>query len=275
MGGVTVMAGGSIPHKQRLRADDRLASVVTGCRATRRTFRSAPGACGAALGPSSRGAPWPEPGLGRLSQVARTPEYRTTWILGGGIMVASRQSKERGSMSTAYVPSRKGLLRVMRTRPSGSKLRRSWARGGRSTYLHKASRPGASSAPAWVAACSENPNSVTERGAVTSTPGWPRNATGSGRRRSSGPDTVAKTPSTKMAYRCGLSFRSALFHCTTITAPLQPSRIPSARMRGRRTPALASRQALTTGGRYTRSCRHCIENRGTCSPRAQSCPTTW
>ena len=63
MGGVTVMAGGSIPHKQRLRADDRLASVVTGCRATRRTFRSAPGACGAALGPSSRGAPWPEPGV--------------------------------------------------------------------------------------------------------------------------------------------------------------------------------------------------------------------
>ena len=39
MGGVTVMAGGSIPHKQRLRADDRLASVVTGCPATRRTFR--------------------------------------------------------------------------------------------------------------------------------------------------------------------------------------------------------------------------------------------
>jgi hypothetical protein len=38
-----------------------------------------------------------------------------------------------------------------------------------------------------VAACREKPISVTERGAAIWTPGWPRRATGSRRRRNSGP----------------------------------------------------------------------------------------
>jgi hypothetical protein len=44
-------------------------------------------------------------------------------------------------MSTATVPSAKGFLRVILTRPSGPCVTRSWAMGGLRTYLHRASRP--------------------------------------------------------------------------------------------------------------------------------------
>jgi hypothetical protein len=47
--------------------------------------------------------------------------------------VARRESSESGSMSTATVPSAKGLLSVIRTRPSGPCVTRSCAMGGRRT----------------------------------------------------------------------------------------------------------------------------------------------
>jgi hypothetical protein len=76
----------------------------------------------------------------------------------------SRQSTESGSRSMATVPSRNGRRSMRRTKPSSSKCTRSWAIGGRSTYLQSASRPAASLAPTVVAACNEKPISDTEPG---------------------------------------------------------------------------------------------------------------
>jgi len=41
------------------------------------------------------------------------------WKRGGGTLAANRHRNERGSMSTATVPSAYALLSVMRTNPSG------------------------------------------------------------------------------------------------------------------------------------------------------------
>jgi hypothetical protein len=64
---------------------------------------------------------------------ASTPAYLTVWKRGGGTLVANRQSSDRGSMSTATVPSAYAFFRVMRTNPSGRRSTRSCAMGGRST----------------------------------------------------------------------------------------------------------------------------------------------
>ena len=99
-------------------------------------------------------------------------------IFGGGTEAASLQSRLSGSRSTAIVPSLKGRRNSSRTRPPSTKRTRSWAIGGRRTYLHKARRPGLSQAPTVVAACNEKPSSVTLSAARISTPGSPKRAIG-------------------------------------------------------------------------------------------------
>jgi hypothetical protein len=52
---------------------------------------------------------------------------------GGGTLVASRHSRDSGSISTATVPSANARLSAMRTKQSGRRSMRSCAMGGRST----------------------------------------------------------------------------------------------------------------------------------------------
>ena len=59
-------------------------------------------------------------------------------------------------------PIRHAFLSSRRTRPSGLRLTFSWAMGGRSTYLRRASRPRASCPPARVGSCSVKPPMPTD-----------------------------------------------------------------------------------------------------------------
>jgi len=115
---------------------------------------------GAGLGSNS---PWGSSSTGggmtkgrHVAAGASTPAWRTVCCLGVGTATARRHRSDRGSMSTATVPSRNGRLRAMRTRPSGMKVTCSAATGGRRMYL---SRARASRAPARVAAWSPKPAS--------------------------------------------------------------------------------------------------------------------
>ena len=83
---------------------------------------------------------------------ARTPTYRTVCRRGGGTAAHKRVRSESGSRSIATVPSEKAFFSAMRTSPSGPRVIRSCAIGGRRTYFSNVSRPRASAAPARVAA---------------------------------------------------------------------------------------------------------------------------
>jgi hypothetical protein len=92
---------------------------------------------------------------------------------------------------------RAGRDRVTRrTRSSAMRRTRSCAIGGRKTYLHKASRPVASSAFAVVAACREKPPSVAHSTLVCMSCDPPRSLIGP-RRRSAGP--AGSVPATEEA----------------------------------------------------------------------------
>ncbi len=100
---------------------------------------------------------------------------------------AKRQRSESGSRSIAIVPSAKGRLRAMRTKPSGPWVTRSWAMGRRSTYSRRASRDLASSPPARVAAWSVKPSRLAQSG-LSNCNGLPASSpSGAALRRSSGP----------------------------------------------------------------------------------------
>ena len=64
---------------------------------------------------------------------ASIPAYLTVCKRGGGTLVANRQSRDSGSISTATVPSAYAFLSVVRTKPSGRRSTRSCATAGRST----------------------------------------------------------------------------------------------------------------------------------------------
>src|SRR4029450_4222717 len=61
---------------------------------------------------------------------ASTPAYLTVCKRGGGTLVAKRQSRDSGPMSTATVPSAYAFLSVMRTKPSGGRSTRCCATEG-------------------------------------------------------------------------------------------------------------------------------------------------
>ena len=86
------------------------------------------------------------------------------WMAGDGIRSVSTQGGTVTSMSTATVPSAKGFLRVILTRPLGPCVTRSCAMGGRRTYLQRASRPTLSMAPARVAAWRVKPSRLAQSG---------------------------------------------------------------------------------------------------------------
>ena len=81
-----------------------------------------------------------------------TPKYLVRWRFGGGTKAASRAMRARGASSTDEVPSDHGFLNSSFTVPSSRILSLSLARGGRSMYLHKVSRPCLSLAATLVAA---------------------------------------------------------------------------------------------------------------------------
>ena len=122
------------------------------------------------------------------------------WNLGGCTEAASRELRDSGSISTETVPSRKGFFSFTATNPSAVNVTCSCAIGGLNTYLSRFSRPRSSSAPAHVAAWSENPASSTHNGRTILGPDRVGRVIFSGFRRSSGP--AGGNPETAAAASC-------------------------------------------------------------------------
>ncbi len=81
------------------------------------------------------------------------------WDEGGQASTKSARVNSRD-----VVPSCQGVFSVRRTRPSGSRSRRSDARGGRATYRHSRSRPSRSLNPTAVPPCRLKPSQAAHRG---------------------------------------------------------------------------------------------------------------
>ncbi len=91
---------------------------------------------------------------------SRMPWYLTMFVRGRVMSAARRATSRSDVITSATVPSRRGVFRAISTLPSSRSARRSSESGGRSRYLARRSLPSRSMAPRVVPACRLNPDAA-------------------------------------------------------------------------------------------------------------------
>ena len=196
---------------------DTRSDAWAACPSCSRTWRSAR-RCSFLSSSSSRGGGGTMRAL-HLLCAASTPPYLTVLNRGGCTAAASRASRDRGSISSATVPSLNGRLRTSRTRSSPASCTRSCEIGGRRMYLQSASFPAASVALAVVEACSEKPPRVAQSALVWRSLASPRSVMGS-RRRSAGPAGTVPSVEATASWASAGSLSASVASALTTLAPL-------------------------------------------------------